>query len=156
MSNRTVRTVLVHTTQYITVPVLLWLSKFRTYMHYCDWILSFKIIFNFLYRYSLWLFIFLASFAISMITLYVLDTSILCEAKTGGVMLPACFFVLSLRNKFDKHKIFNCLDLLHALFNRVMLCWCLCVIAYVDARAMPKDVVRSGALVLKVNLFYMN
>ncbi len=27
---------------------------------------------------------------------------------------------------------------------------------YVDARAMPKDIVRGGALVLKVNLFYMN
>ncbi len=40
-------------------------------------------------------------FAISIITLFVLDASILCEAKTGGLMLPACWFVLSLRNKFD-------------------------------------------------------
>jgi hypothetical protein len=28
--------------------------------------------------------------------------------------------------------------------------------AYVDARAVRKDIVRAGALVLKVNLFYMN
>ena len=43
---------------------------------------------------------------------------------------------------------------MHELFKRVLLCLCLCANAYVDARAMPKDIVRAHTVVvLKVNFF---
>ena len=38
----------------------------------------------------------------------------------------------------------------------MLLCLCLCANVYGDASAMPKEIVRAGALVLTVNLFYMN